>query len=66
MPSPADDQAMHSSWSVYLSPAIDGIIRHDYNILQLVPIEVHSLKRQDWLPLQVQLTPWHLLTQPAC
>ena len=58
--SPTQAQMRMNSWqSLHLSPAIDGIICHDYNILQLVPIEVHSLEWQDWLSLQLQLTPWH-------
>ncbi len=52
--SPTQTQMRMNSWqSLHLSPAIDGIICHDYNILQLVPIEVHSLEWQDWLSLQL-------------
>ena len=50
---------VHSRQSHYLCPTIDGVVCHDNNILQLVPVEVHSLEWQNWLPLQMQLTPWH-------
>lgn len=47
---------MYSRRSHYLSPAIKSVICHDNDILQLVPVEVHSLEWQDWLPLHMQLT----------
>ena len=45
----------------YLSPAVEAIVCHKHEILQLIPIEVRSMKGQDWLCLHIPLALYHLL-----
>ena len=55
---------MHRRQTLYLSPAVERVICHYYDILQLVTIEVHGLERQNRLPLQVQLAPFIPVQSP--
>ena len=47
----------------YLSPAVEAIVRHKHEILQLIPIEVCSMKGQDWLCLHIPLASCYLVAK---
>lgn len=57
----AQDSLWLNGERCYLSPAVEAIVCHKHEILQLIPIEVPSMKGQDWLCLHIPLALYHLL-----